>query len=84
MGGSTTNAYACAGSGGNLGRHADLIANQAAENAAENAFPRLSHVFLLRSLLAPFGLVASSGCLSSSLPPSFASGRSATFFSSGG
>jgi hypothetical protein len=36
--------------------------------------------FSLRSLPAPYGLVASPGCLSSSLPPFFASGRFATFF----
>jgi hypothetical protein len=37
-------------------------------------------VFSLRSLPAPQGPAAIPGCLSSSLPPSIASGRFATFF----
>lgn len=36
--------------------------------------------FLLRSLPAPSGPAAAPGCLSSSLPPSIAPGRFATFF----
>lgn len=52
--------------------------------APGSAARRQPNGFLLRSLPVPFGLVVFSGCLSSSLPPSFASGRSATSFSSGG
>ena len=80
MGVFITLAYACAPSGGNRQGPAKLIAAVAqALGVCGRAI-----VFLLRSLLAPSGPVASSGCLSSSLPPSFASGRSATTFYSGG
>ena len=80
MGVFITVAYAYALFGGNRRGPAKLITAVAQVQRTRGR----AIVFLLRSLLAPSGLVASSGCLSSSLPPSFASGRSATTFYSGG